>query len=539
MLGGYAGFRSYKIWKQRHIVTLAKSYMEKGDGRNTLLCLQQALRSNPRNLEANRLMAIICEATHDHNAVVWWSRVLEMNPKSFEDRLGLVRAALSAHDLRTASKTLDGVDPTNKKTAEYHNAAAAVAISMGKNAEAEAHFQEVVKLNPRDPLPQLNLAVIHMHSTNSQVASEARAILNVISLNPTNGNLRCQALRQLVADSVATKKFSGAVSITQQLLRETNANFGDRLLQLSVYKIAKRPEFLSLVSNCQRDAGNDLPKIGEFIRWQMNEMSPSDALVWIKTLPSAIQTNQPVALLMAECRESAKDWRGLESSLAKQNWGELEFIRFAFRCRALRSLDLGTTAKLEWDKAMNAANYNLKNLVSLLRLVSQWRWNNEIETILLAINNRYPEETWATQTLAESYYAEGQTRSLFSLFKNQFQNNPKSLTAKNNLAMIGMLLNATEVNPYGLANDIYTAAPTNASVVSTYAFSLYLQKKNAEALKAIETISPKELENPTIAGYYGLILNANHNKVKGQKYLDIALKSKLLPEERKLMSSAR
>jgi hypothetical protein len=47
------------------------------------------------------------------------------------------------------------------------------------------------------------------------------------------------------------------------------------------------------------------------------------------------------------------------------------------------------------------------------------------------------------------------------------------------------------------------------------------------------------LENPAIAGYYGVILQASGNREKARQYLDLALKSLLLPEERKLFEKAR
>jgi hypothetical protein len=55
----------------------------------------------------------------------------------------------------------------------------------------------------------------------------------------------------------------------------------------------------------------------------------------------------------------------------------------------------------------------------------------------------------------------------------------------------------------------------------------------------MEQFSSKDLENPAIAGYYGVILQASGNREKARQYLDLALKSLLLPEERKLFEKAR
>ncbi len=96
-----------------------------------------------------------------------------------------------------------------------------------------------------------------------------------------------------------------------------------------------------------------------------------------------------------------------------------------------------------------------------------------------------------------------------------------------------------KINPHALALEAYQSVGTNADAAATYAFSLYLQHKPADALKVLEKMKPADLENPSIAGYYGLVLQATGNKSKARKYLDLTAKAKLLPEERTLMERAR
>lgn len=539
LLTGYAGYRGYKVWKQRHMMTLAREYLSKSDQRNAMLCLTQVLKTNPRNLEASRMMAEFCEAAHSPNAVVWRSRVLDMNPHSLQDRLALVNAALTARDAATASNTLAGVEAEDRKTPEFHRMAGAFAVATGNVKEAELHFTEIARLCPQDPIPQFNLAVLHLANTNANSLAEARAALNGFTQNPTNANLRCLALRELVADSTRNKKYESAIPLTKQLLQETNSTFNDKLIQLSVFHVAKRPEFSSMLTECQREAQADSRKTYEMASWQINQLSPTDALAWMKTLPPQVQTNQPIAVLEAECRESIHDWKALESTLAKQNWAELEFTRLALRARALRGLEMESTAKLEWDKAVKTANGQKHSLVTLLRLALQWNWTSDSEDILRNIVQRFPNEKWASEALVQSYYINGRTRSLLTFFNEQVARTPSNIMAKNNLAMIALLLDAREIKPHEIARDIYQQAATNSDIIATYALSLHLQKKSADALKIMEQMKPSDLENPSIAGYYGMILQATGNKNKARKYLDLSAKTRLLPEEKKLMDKAR
>ncbi len=106
-----------------------------------------------------------------------------------------------------------------------------------------------------------------------------------------------------------------------------------------------------------------------------------------------------------------------------------------------------------------------------------------------------------------------------------------NLAVKNNLAMTALLLDAQELNSHQLAREVYQQDPTNAAYISTYAFSLHLQKKDAEALKVMEGLTPWELQDPTIAGYYSLILEATGNKEKVRRYMDLAFKCPMLKND--------
>jgi Flp pilus assembly protein TadD len=113
------------------------------------------------------------------------------------------------------------------------------------------------------------------------------------------------------------------------------------------------------------------------------------------------------------------------------------------------------------------------------------------------------------------------------------------LEIKNNLAMTAMLLGAQELDPYGLAQQVYEKYPKNPSYASTYAFSLYLQKKYADALKVMQQLTQKDLKSPSIAGYYGLILEANGNNAEAKDCLNRISKPQLLPEEQTLFDQAK
>jgi len=539
LLTGFAAYRGYKVWKCSHLMGMAHQFLAKSDTRNALLCVQRVLQTEPRNLDATRVMAQLSEATRSPSALLWWSRVVEYNPHSLDDRLALAQVAMFARDYTTATNTLAGVAPADKNTVAYHNIAGAVAAAANQTAQAAAEFQEAARLDPANQSVQLNLAVVRLHGSNDLDQAEARIMLQRISANPTNAFLRVQALRELAVDALRYRQSDLALSLSKQLLQQTNSTFHDRLLRLDVLQQAQPAGFLPALKSFQQEAATNAANIHELATWQMLNTSPRDALTWLRTLPGNMQTNQVVELLSADCYTALRDWHGLQSSVEPQNWAELEFVRHAFLSLALRGQALPDSAKVEWDRALQAANGQEGSLVMLFRLAAQWRLENEAEDILWTIINRYPDEKWAPQTLSDAMYAAGRTRSLMQLFSLESQRNPSDLGTKNNLAMTALLLDAQELKPYDLAHEVYQASPTNGSYVSTYAFSLYLQGKNAEALKVIKTLKPADLQNPSIAGYYGLILKATGDNTRARAYLDWSARTRLLPEERKLFDQAK
>jgi len=298
-------------------------------------------------------------------------------------------------------------------------------------------------------------------------------------------------------------------------------------------------EFTPTLASYRREAATDPAKIFDLSNWQMNRLSTVEALGWLQSLPIQTQTNQPTAMLAAQCQLQLGDWRGLQTAIQPQNWNELEFIRHAFLARSLREQGLIEASTAEWGVALKNASDQKGTLVSLFRLAAAWNWNTEAEQILWTVVNRYPEEKWAAPVLGQALMAWQRTRSMMELFSIMLKRTPDDLEVKNNLAMTAMLLGALELNPYDMAQSVYAKSPKNPSFVSTYAFSLYLQKKYPDALKVMQQLAPKDLESPSITGYYGLILKANGKNTEAITFLNRASKSQLLPEEKALFDRAR
>jgi len=538
LLLGYTGWRGYKVWKQDHWLKMAQEYAAKGDARSEVLCLRQALNLNPQNTEVCRLMAELADAAHSDAALIWRQRLVDLNPKSLGDRLALAQSAMQFNDFAVASNTLAGVEAADQNTAVYQNAAGLLASAAGQFAAAKAHFASAIKQEPNNFVPQLNLAALQIRRSDPTETIEARASLRRISLTATNLIIRNQAKRELIADAMHVNNFTAAEAMAKDLATQPNAVFPDRLLQVEVLLKDKNPELNRALAVCEREAAASPTKLPHMATWLMKNTTLEQSLAWLQSLPKPIQTNQPAAPLLAECQLRLGQWHPLQAGIQNQNWNELDFVRHAFLARALRGQDLKDAAAGEWSVALNMANDQKGAEISLFRMAAAWQWHTEAEELLWLVVNRYPEERWASPVLMQTLIDGGRTRPLLQLFNVLAKRAPADLEMKNNVAFMALLLGAQELNPHELAREVYAQSPQSPAFAATFAYSLYVQKRYADALKVMQAVSEKDLQNPAVAGYYGLALKATGNPDKAKIYLRLALKIKLLPEEQALFQQA-
>ena len=210
----------------------------------------------------------------------------------------------------------------------------------GQPDEAEAHFSESIRIDPSNLIPQVNLAVVRLHRTNTLDMAEARIALQRIITTSTNVALCSQARRELINDAMRFNNIPTALALSKELTQQANPVFTDKLLRLDVLMKTQNAEFKPALATYQREAATDPAKIFDLTNWQMNRLSTAEALGWLQSLPIQTRTNQPAALLAAQCQLQLHDWRGLQAAIQPQNWNELEFIRHAMLARSLREQDL-------------------------------------------------------------------------------------------------------------------------------------------------------------------------------------------------------
>jgi len=532
----FYGRPAYKHYQETRSIEQARKFMARGDYRNASLSARQTLQVNPRNLDACRIIAELAEMSRSPHVLDWRRRIAELEP-TVSNKLMVAAAALRVQGAPypLAAQTLEDLGDSARDVAAYHAISAELALKLNRITEAAAQLEEAARLEPTNELHQLNLAALRLPSTNAGVALEAQATLERLRSSARVGAV---ALRWLVADKLRRGDLTTAEQYSRQLLADSHHVPDDRLQHLSILQKAKHPGFDEYLRSVQTKAATNALEIYGISSWMIGHGLVDDAMKWMTHCPAQVQAEQPVPLAFVDGYVAKKDWTGLEDFLQEQKWADLEFLRLAFLSRAASEARQSLAADAHWRAAVREAGDRLGPLTALLSLAGNWGRDKAREDLLWRIAQRFFGERWALRELERLYWAGGNTYGLNKLYSTMASYDPKNFVAQNNLVSTCMLLKLNLPKAHELAKELHVQHPGEAIIGATYAYSLHLQGRTGEGLAALEKLKPEALETPPVALYYGVILSAVGDTNKASKYLSIAQRADLLPEEKALIAAA-
>ena len=527
----------YREQKEARLAAGAREALAHNEYRKALLSAQQALRLNSNNVVSCQVMAALAELSRSPQAIVWRRRVAELSP-TVENRLALAATALQFESppFPIAAQALEKVSNEASNSVGYQLVSAQLALKQNRLADAEKYFARAAAIEPTNELHRLNLAMVRSESSDAKVAADAHAELERMQADPRWG---ANASRALIAHHLARRQFVEAQRYSAQLLATTNAAFSDRLQHLTILRGAKDPAFDSTLSSLQREAGTNAVHVGDLLARMTALGLGSNALAWSRTFPASLRDGMPVPMVVAETYGVMKQWRELEQFLTSQQWQDRDYLRQALLALALRNQNVNDVATVHWNDAVQKASDRPELMLNLAQLASNWGWTNEIESLLWRAARDFPRERWPIESLQNAYARTRNTRALLETTALLLERQPSNPVAQNNWAALALLLNTNLAKAHQLARQVYEHDTNNFAFISTYAWSLHLQGKTAEALKLMETIDPRELANPSVASYYGAILAAAGQTDKAREYLAKAEAGRILPEELHLVAEAR
>ena len=532
------GRPAYRQYKEKRALEQAKAYLAKEDYREASVSARMALVLNSTNLEAVQIMCQLAELARAPQALDWRRRIVEISPTA-ENKLLLATAALRSQppSFPIAAETLKDLSNSPPFSVQFHLTCAEMCLKLNDFHGAKQNFEAAGRLDPTNELHRLNLSVLRLNSTNQTEAAAGRAELERLKVLT---NLGPVALRWLVADSLKREDFAAATSLSRELLKTDAANWDDRLQYLTVLHGGLHSDYPAELKAVQTAGSTNSLQAYMTAAWMLKHGQVDEALSYLQHCPAKVKNQQPAPMGMVDCLMTKKDWSGLDAFLSEQKWGEIEFLRLAFWSRALAELKQAMASDARWRSAVREAGDRMGPLTALLEMAGKWGRTKDVEDLLWQINQRFPREKWTLRELDRIYMQSGNTRGLNKVYASIVKSESTNYVAKNNLAATSLLINPKDLgNAHQMAKEVYTEHPENASIASTYALSLYRQKRTKDALEVLEKLPPASLADPSVAFYYGIILAASGQTSKAESYVQKAKAATLLPEEKALLNEVR
>ena len=533
---GIGAYKAYQTWDGRRLVRRSEAYLSAGDVRSAALTAHRAFQLSHTNVEACRILARIAEATSQSAAVEWRKSALLAAPDSDEDKIALAKAAVQFDQLPLAEATLAKISKEGRVLPAFYDLQGQLALTRKDLPGAEKNLSEAVRLEPANKSFQFRLATIQLQSgaeaTRGNAERSLRGFLD-------DQELRAPAARVLRDNAAKTKNGPTFLEMAGLLAKYPEANFRDRVAYVHALHVLNHPDFAGKLTDLEKESQADPEKLAEILSWMSSNGLTLLAMQWIKELPNEILQKQSVPLTIADCYVSMKDWPGLQDWCRKGEWGNLDFFRHAYLCRAFREQGDNLSAESEWNMATRAAEANGERLHALQQGVVRWGWKKEAENLLWKLADNRDKQAAALGALYQYYLDNGDTQNLYRVVARLSDLKPEDEHARNNLAQLALLLNVDTERAHALAEQLYRKSPGDSVFASTYAFSLYRRGLYQQALKVMNEIKPDELEKPAFAGYYGVVLAAAGDKAKAGEYLQRGSSAPLLPEERALFDNAQ
>ena len=535
VLGLGANWFFVNRWEERHLLRQAQIYLQFNDDSSLRNVFEKLQEKDPKNVEACRIWAESLTKHANREALVWRRKVVELAPGSLDDRLALAESMLRFDRTADAIPLLEAAEAQLGGGSKSKGFAADVMERSGLLAAAESHHAEAARLAPVNPLVQLRMDIIQLHSRQPGVRATARASVERLLSNP---QARVTALRALISDALRDDLTDGALPMVGRLLSLPAHNFDDRLLYLNILRRTGSPDFSAQLTAAQKDAARDPKDLEALLGWMNANNLELDARAWALSLPARLMVPPAIQVRIADSFAGVCDWRGLEAFVSKRNWGDFDFMRHAFLSRCQRDNgDLASSRSL-WEDAVADAPNTGEELKMLARSAVQWGSETDAVDVLWKMAKQSDNPGEALDLLFCRYLANRDTDGLYRVASRMVECDLMNDPARNNLVLFSLLLKKDRGEALNIAQVLYEKEPANWEYSVTYAYALYCRNQKKFARDILRKLDSKQQQQPLVAAYYSVILAETGQQKEAEQYRQIAKRACLLPEEEQLVADS-
>lgn len=532
------GSKVYEKWRERGLLEKAATALKEGKFGKAAQMADEVVRRHPDSIAALSILADTAEKQNAEEAVTWRERIARLLPKDPESQLNLASAALRFGKLDTAREALNRVSAEARESATFHVVAGWLARAEGNFAEQEEQFAAAVKKEPKNDLYQFNLAALQIRSKQTEKSKNARDTLQRLT---TVAPYRTGALRALLNDAVERNDPVAADNFAQQLQISSEVTFGDYLLCLNFYRKLDEKKFRRLLEKVKPFAARDPSDLASLIDWMNENGLAGEVVKWIDKLPAMRVSSPPASISVADAYATVRNWSRLKHWTRTGHWGDADYVRLAYAAIAERHLRPGNTSEFEttWRSAAGLAADNAERQVTLARLATKWQLPTQAEELWVRVEGNPTTRREALDNLRELYRAKDETTQLYAVLERLHESSPNEAPITADLARLGLNIGENVERSHQFAKEAYDRAPNDVNCALTYAYSLQLLGRNAEAVSIIESLPSEQLHEVHAAVYVALILAQGSGLGEAKDYVAAAENGKLYPEEKNILQEAK
>jgi Flp pilus assembly protein TadD len=526
---GWGSYSLYRTEKQRRIIRNARTSLEKHATEEAWFWASQALQNKQDGVEETRLMADIAQTAGSPEAIFWCARVASLEPKLLQNYLAWAKTALGFGNPVAARYALDAAPKEAQQNASWHSLCAGLASNTGQSSAAEFHFAEAARLQPQNPIHEVNLSTFRLSSSDPKVAEDARKSLESKNADPA---VQLLVWRALLNDGISRNDLAFAETYQKRLWDDPSAEFGDKA---NCLEVARRNGSLQpFLEQLQKEVSNQAEQATLLIYWMTNHGLAAEAIKWADSVFPPRTAKLSVQIAIADTLLQEKNWPELRDRIGGKNWKQFEFIRQAMLVRTDREQDLPTW-RADWMKLVQSLPA-VGGKLPLGRLAESWGWTDDAVGLYWQVADASAlEKPEALARLWTIYQRDRNTAGLLRVATKQHEASPEDLVARNNYAFLLLLLDVDRQKAVRLAEESANQAPNQPNVAATLAFARLHQGNPELARRILEKFDKQTLEDPGLALYYAISLDAVHQSEKALHYAQIAERSRsLLPEEASL-----
>ncbi|MEQ1851794.1 MAG: hypothetical protein ABMA01_09415 [Chthoniobacteraceae bacterium] len=522
--------------KAGQLVERSRDYFEKRDYKHAIIDSRSALDLQPFNVEANRIIAKSLESLGSPDAILWRKRLVSVKADDAENNLALAKSAFDAGDDAVAQEAILKLKPTHQDSLLYHEIAAGLAVRKQDAAAAEVHWAAASRLDPKNEDFKFKRSILQIKSADPAVRAEAVKALDELATTDTN---RIQAIRALIEDAMSRQRAVRARELVDALVVCPQATFLDKVWRLSVLRALRDPRASKYLLELKEASLSKPEELSQLMNWMNQSNLALMVSEWAAELPKELLAKPPIATSVADAYVQGTDWEKLKALTQTASWGVMDFLRHAYVSRALQRLGDQTGSASEWTKSLAAAEDQANRLQMLVKLVQGWRWEEGADQALRKLSADETSPVWVIDSLWDVSLKAGDSTELHRLAKLLVKADPTSVSARDKLNRLSLLRHSEEGLPEVRAQELYKAHPTNISVATTYALSLYLRARIFDALAVMRPFKPDQLRDPGVALYYGMLLARAARTNESLEYLQIGESVPLLREEQDLLEKVK